>query len=492
MSNSQLLRRLAVLRHDPQAVVDAATKEICRRSLAEFAKRAWPILEPSTTLKWGWALDTICEWLESVTDGHRRRVLMNVPPGSMKSLLTGVIWPAWEWGPRGLASNRFLATAHMEKLAIRDNMKCRRLIQSGWYQRLWPEVQLTSDQNAKGKFENNSTGFREAMAFTSMTGSRGDRVILDDPHSVDDANSPVKLAGDITTFREALPSRVNNDESAIVIIMQRLNERDIASVAIDLGYDHLCIPMRYEVGRPEVTWHGDKTDGALMFPERFPEKQVAELERTLGSYATAGQLQQRPAPREGGLFKQVWFEPIRAMPNDIAKTVRAWDLAATKKATGTDPDWTAGVKMSRTRSGLFIIEGCRRFRGSPMEVEQAVKGQAVIDGNRCTIRLPQDPGQAGKAQAEQMVKLLAGYPVKTQRPTGDKATRAAPLAAQAEAGNVRILITGDALADAWVQPFIDELCLFPAGSHDDQVDAAADALSELALGGTAYNMAALA
>lgn len=474
-----------LLQHDPRVIADEATRELCRRSLAAFAKRAWPVLEPATDLKWGWALDAICAHLEAVTNGDINRLLINVAPGSMKSLLTGVIWPAWEWGPRAMPHLRFLGTAHKQDLAVRDNMKCRRLVQSTWYQRLWP-VRLSKDQDAKTKFENDATGFREAMAFTSMTGSRGDRVLLDDPHSVDDANSPVKLAGDILTFREALPSRVNNDQSAIVIIMQRLNEKDVASVAIELGYEHLCIPMRYEPDRhctTSIGWSDPRTvEGELMFPERFPEKQVAELERTLGAYATASQLQQRPAPRDGGLFKRSWFQPIPALPANIKRTARAWDFAATAKATGSDPDWSAGVRMSNTADGLYIIEGCNRFRGSPMEVEAAVKAQAGIDGKAVTIRLAQDPGAAGKAWLAAMVKLLAGYPIKTERPTGDKATRASPLAAQAEAGNVRILVTGDADRDAWIGPFLDELCLFPAGAHDDQVDAAADAFAELALG----------
>lgn len=473
-----------------QEAVNAATRERCKRSLATFAQRAWPVLEPATDLKWGWALDAICDHLEAVSRGEIKRLLANVPPGSMKSLLTGVIWPAWEWGPLGHPALRYLGTAHKQDLAVRDNMKCRRLIQSAWYQSLWP-ITLTGDQNAKTKFENDSTGFREAMAFTGMTGSRGDRVILDDPHSVDDANSPKELENTIFTFREALPSRVNNDDSAIVIIMQRLHEKDVSAVAKDLGYDHLCIPMRFEAGRSK--WSIGKGDprtieGELMFPERFPERQVAELEKTLGPYATAGQLQQAPAPRDGGLFKRNWFEPISAMPNDIVRRCRAWDMAATAKTTTNNPDWTAGVDMVRTRSGLFIICGVNRFQGSPMDVESAIINQAGFDGKDVTIRLAQDPGQAGKAQADMMVRKLAGYAVKIERPTGDKATRAAPFASQAEAGNVRLLVTGDKTRDAWIEPFLDELCLFPAGAHDDQVDAAADALSELALGGSTYNI----
>lgn len=472
-----------------------ARRELCRRSLAEFARMAWPVLEPATPLKWGWALDAICEHLEAVSSGDIKRLLANVPPGSMKSLLTGVIFPAWEWGPLGKTSMRYLGTAHSLPLAIRDNMKCRRLIQSEWYQRLWP-IELTSDQNAKTKFENANTGFREAMAFGSMTGSRGDRVLIDDPHSVDDANSQAKLEADIVTFREALPTRINNDESAIVIIMQRLNENDVSSVALDLGYDHLCIPMRFESDRRCITsigWTDPRTaEGELMFPERFPEQQVTELEKTLGAYATAGQLQQRPAPRDGGLFKRAWFPALTARPADIIRTVRAWDMAATKKTATTDPDWTAGVLMSRTAGGLYVIEGCNRFQGSPMQVEATIHQQAAIDGQRVTVRLAQDPGQAGKSQADQYVKMLAGYHVRIERPTGDKSTRASPLASQAEAGNVRLLVTGDAVRDAWIEPFLDEMCLFPAGKKDDQVDAAADAFNELALGGSGYNLAALA
>lgn len=466
---------------------DNATRELCRRSLAAFARRAWPILEPSTELKWGWALDAICEHLEAVTKGEIKRLLMNVPPGSMKSLLTGVIWPAWEWGPQGLAHHRFLATAHKQDLAVRDNLKCRRLIRSPWFQRLWPVV-LTSDQDAKTKFENESTGFREAMAFTSMTGSRGDRVILDDPHSVDDANSPVKLAADITTFREALPSRVNNDQSAIVIVMQRLHEQDVSAVAVSLGYEHLMIPMRFEAERrcsTSIGWEDPrKADGELMFPERFPEKQVIELETQLGSYATAGQLQQRPAPRSGGMFQRSDFEIVEAIPAGPKRVVRAWDFAATEAKPGKRPDWTVGLRMVLV-GDTFYVDDVIRGQWKPSIVEQTLTNTASQDGVAVTIRMPEDPGAAGKADAQTKIKLLKGYSVKAVRPTGEKAVRARPASAQAEVGNVKLL------CGLWNTAFLDEICVFPAGTHDDQVDAFADALNELALSKARHSTAAL-
>lgn len=448
-----------------------AQRELCRRSLARFVKYAWPILEPATPLKWGWATEAIAEHLEAVTRGEVKRLLMNVPPGSMKSLLTSVLWPAWEWGPRGMASTRYLATAHKQDLAVRDNMKCRRLIQSEWFQRLWP-TKLTGDQNSKLKFENSATGFREAMAFTSLTGSRGDRVILDDPHSVDDANSPTKLAADITTFREALPSRVNNDQSAIVIIMQRLHERDVSAVAIDLGYEHLCIPMRYESGRRCVTsigWTDPRTtDGELMFPERFPPDQVAELERTLGSYATAGQLQQRPVPREGGMFRVTWLPVVDTAPQPV-RWVRRWDLAASA-----DGDYTAGVLLSQDIDGGWTVRDVQRDKVTPAGVRSMILRTARQDGPDVHVRFPRDPGAAGVMVANELTRLLAGFNARPMPESGSKIARAEPFAAQAEAGMVRVL------RGAWNQDYIDEMTTFPAGAYDDQVDATSGAFAALA------------
>lgn len=450
-------------------------RAIAAQSFAGFVRSAWHVLEPSSELKWGWSLDAICQHLEAVTKGDIKRLLINVPPGCMKSLLAGVLWPAWEWGPQGRPGLRYLGTAHKQDLGVRDNLKCRRLIQSEWYQARWP-MKLTGDQNAKTKFENDHTGFREAMAFTSMTGSRGDRIILDDPLSVDHANSDADLRAAELTFTEALPTRVNNDDSAIVVIMQRLHEKDTAGIILkrDLGYVHLCLPMRFEAERKCVTSIGFEDprtyDGELLFPERFPEATVSSLEKTMGSYAAAGQLQQRPAPREGGMFKRAWFPVVRAIPAGT-RFVRGWDLAATEGA----GDWTVGVKIGRQKNGRFLIANVARDRKSAAGVERLLLNTASQDGYECTISIPQDPGQAGKAQTSYLVQQLAGYTVKTSTESGDKVTRAGPLAAQAEAGNVDIL-EGD-----WNDAFFEEITIFPNGTKD-QMDAASRAFNELVMG----------
>lgn len=473
---------------------DYLEREVCGASLAAFVKLAWHVIEPGQPYVHGPHIDVMCQHLEAVTDGRIRRLLINVPPGTSKSTICGVFWPMWEWGPRAMASMRYVGVAHEQTLGIRDNLKCRRLASSEWYQRLWGDrVRLTSDQNEKLNFENAATGFRQVATPSNITGRRGDRVILDDPLSAENANSEAEREKVNLWFRESLPTRLNNpDRSAIVVVMQRLHERDVSGIILSerLGYDHLMMPMRYEPERAAVTTLGNvdwRTEpGELLFPARFPEPIVDELEKTMGSYATAGQHQQRPAPREGGLFKRSWFKAVAAVPSGDRRVVRAWDLAATAKTASNNPDWTAGVRLSRGDDGVFLIEGVHRMRGTPMEVERAVVGTAPMESD-ATIRLTQDPGQAGKAQAETLVKKLAGYSVIVKTATGDKATRATPAAAQAEAGNVHILVTGDSDRDAWVGPFLDELSLFPAAAHDDQVDAFADALNELALGEPGYN-----
>jgi predicted phage terminase large subunit-like protein len=459
-----------------QADVLNAERELCRRSLAQFARRAWHILEPGTPLKWGWALDAICEHLEAVTSGDVKRLLMNVPPGSMKSLLTGVIWPAWEWGPRNNPQIRYLGTAHKQDLAVRDNLKCRRLIQSPWYQERWPVV-LTGDQNAKTKFENESTGFREAMAFGSMTGSRGDRVLLDDPHSVDDANSVTKLAGDIKTFREALPSRVNNEHSAIIVIMQRLNEGDASAVALELDYLHLCIPMRYEGQKTISTALGTQdprnNDGELMFPERFPEDQVLALEKSLGSYAAAGQLQQRPTPRGGGIFKSEWWRYYRQLPDLEYRTI----YADTAMKTGQENDYSVFQCWGKGKDGKIYLVDMIRGKWEAPELKAQAKAfwlKCQQGSGRLRHLMIED-----KASGTGLIQQLKqeGIPVKGIPRNKDKVTRGYDAAPMIEAGNVYI---SDAVP--YIADLLNETAMFPNGSHDDTIDPLMDAVADMLVG----------
>lgn len=454
----------------------AATRERCK-SLAAFVREAWPVLEPVAEYHHNWHVDAICQHLEAVTDGRITRLLINVPPGSMKSLLVSVFWPAWEWA-QGKTSLRYITTSFAADATTRDTRKMRDLILSDWFQALWPEVTLV--RKGDTAVSNDATGYRESSAFGSLTSKRGDRLIIDDPHSVKTAESEDERNTTTRLFREGALNRLNSQEhSAIVVIMQRLHEKDISGTILSLkmGYVHLMLPMEFDPDRrcrTKIGFVDPRTRrGELLDPIRFPEHVLKQMRSDFTAYAWAGQYQQTPQPREGGMFKRRDFTIVDAIPSEAVRKVRRWDLAASIAKDGGDPDWTAGVKMS-TDGRKFYVEHVERFRETGAAVRRAIRNTASADGRACEIVIPQDPGQAGKDQAESIIAENAGYVIKAERETGAKETRAEPMAAQAEAGNVCIL-RGD-----WNESFLDEMCNFPTWGHDDQFDAAAGAFNALA------------
>lgn len=387
-------------------------------------------------------------------------------------MLTGVIWPAWEWGPKGLPEMRYIGTAHEEGLAIRDSRRCRDLIKSEWYQELWP-IELSRDLDGKREFGNTSKGARQARSFTSMTGVRGDRIILDDPISADAANSAAKLEAARVTFTETLPTRVNSDKSAIVVIMQRLNELDVSGVIQQMGlpYVHLCIPMRFEKSRrctTSIGWTDPRTEeGELMFPERFSEEQVQELEATLGSYGTAGQLQQRPAPRGGGVIKTDWFKYWTALP---ALDYRAI-FADTAMKTGTANDYSVLQLWGRSTTGQAVLIDQIRGKWEAPELLQQAR----------SFWLRHQPGKSAlrgmyvedKASGTGLIQTLRreSIPIIAVQRNNDKLTRAHDAAPFIESGNV--LLPEDA---PWLSDLLAEVSSFPSGAHDDQLDPMFDAI----------------
>lgn len=452
---------------------DALLRAVQARSLSRFLRDAWPAIEPGEYVH-GWHVDAICQHLEAVTRGEIRRLAIAIPPGTAKSLLTAVFWPAWIWGPAGRPQTRIIATSHSERLTVRDNLRCRRLITSDWFQRRW-RLELAGDQNAKTRFELDAGGWRDALPFRSLTGSRADVVVIDDPMTVDQAASDAERESVAATFLESVPTRLADPRrSAIVLIMQRLHHQDPIGIAMarDLGYELLRLPMEYEPDaacQTSIGWRDPRsTPGELLWPARYPPDVCASLRATMGAYAWAGQMQQRPVPREGGLFRRDWLPIVERVPEGRRVAVRRWDIAATVGG----GDWTAGVRMSRV-DGRYYVEDVVRLRGSAREVEAAMVRCAHQDGRDVAIGLPQDPGAAGKLLIAYHAQALAGYVVRPQRETGSKVQRAEPLAAQAEAGNVS-LVRG-----TWNEALIEQATLFPSSAHDDIVDAMAGAFAML-------------
>jgi len=467
-------------------------KELAERSLAHFVRLGWRNFDAATFLS-NWHIDAICEHLEAVSRGEIRRLLINIPPRHMKSIAVSVAWPAWTWaqcpkvGTLLGAQVRWLFSSYAQSLSIRDSVRCRRLIDSPWYRSCWGDrFAHTNDQNTKLRFENDRHGYRLATSVDgALTGEGGDILVVDDPHNVREAESEQVRESVLTWWDEAMSTRLNDPKvGAQVVIMQRVHERDLSGhiLARNNGWAHLCLPARYEPDHPQVWSRDPRTrSGELLWPARLGEPEMATLESSLGSYATAGQLQQRPAPRGGGLFKRHWFEIVPAAPA-AGMRVRRWDLAATEAGSG-NPDWSVGVRMSRDIAGFYFVEDVVRLRGSAYEVEQAIAAVAAQDGSAVQIGLPQDPGQAGKSQVQYLIRQLAGYDVRAATETGSKDVRAMPLSAQIEAGNVKLVRA------SWNDAFLEELAGFPNGAHDDQVDAASGAFGMLAPGMTGTDLA---
>jgi hypothetical protein len=288
---------LAIVRRDADAIRGRCQK------FSSFVKEAWHILEPTNPLKWSWHLDALCDHLEAISRGTLfPRVIFNVPPGSSKSMICSVFWQAWEWGPLGKPSIRFLTTSFELDNVTRDTRKTRDLIRSDWFQALW---NLPLVRAGETSFANAETGTREGAAFVSVMGKRGDRVVVDDPHSLKGAESEAERTTTTRLFLEGGLNRLNDQmASAIVIVMQRVHETDLTGMLLahSLGFIHVMIPMEFEVSRrceTPLPWRDPRRwDGELMDPVRMPPAAIAPLKK-VSSYAWAGQYQQRPAPREG-------------------------------------------------------------------------------------------------------------------------------------------------------------------------------------------------
>lgn len=454
-------------------------------SLIGFMRHMWPVLEPGRVLVEGWVLHAICDHLDAVTDGHIRKLLINVPPGLSKSLTTNVFWPAYEWGPRRCPHYRYFTASYSEKLTVRDNRRTRMLIESEPYQLGWGDVyQFARDEANKLKLSTDKTGFKIASSVGGTTmGERGDRVILDDPNNTKQIEDSTEVDNTLQFFTEVLPSRINDPETAaFVVIMQRTNERDVSGhiIANNLGYEHLMLPMEFEPERKCYTSIGfedpRQEDGELLCPERFSRKYLDEdLKPTLrswgGTYAEAGQLQQRPAPRGGGMFQRKDFVLIDSLPDNVVLRVRGWDLAGSKDGQGA---YTVGALLAKTKDGRIIVEDVRRERLSPKQVEDLIEECADTDPPGTIQDLPQDPGQAGKAQKTALAAgPLQGHEFRFSPESGSKEDRARPYAAQSEAGNVYLLRM------PWTENFIQEHVSFPRGGFKDQVDAASRAYNRL-------------
>ncbi len=459
--------------------VDAVHLELAERKLRHFVYQAWHVVEPARDFLANWHIDAICDHAEAVMCGDIQNLVINIPPRFMKSLNISVMWPAWSW--INTPQTQWLTASYAQALATRDSVKTRRLLKSAWYQSRWGDrFSLTGDQNAKQRYENDKGGHRIATSVDgSNTGEGGDILVVDDPHNIKEAESDTVRINVLTWWDEVMTTRLNNPKTGSkVIIMQRTHEDDLAGHVLeeDHGYEHLCLPLEFEPKRKcfvNVTGFQDprSEEGELLWPERVDDTVVTQFREVLGEYAYAGQMQQRPAPRAGGMFKTDRLVIVDEIPCAISVQCRSWDKAAT-------PDGgaqTAGIHIAQLEDQRWIILDSVCGQWDTDKREAKMRRTAELDGVEVSVILEQEPGSGGKDSAQASIRNLSGFIAEATRPTGDKVVRADPFSVQVNNGNVLIL------RGEWNKPYINELEKFPVGKFKDQVDASSQGFNFLAI-----------
>lgn len=501
-------------------------RELAERSLHEFVKQAWHIPHPFSPFVDNWHIGAICEHLEALTRLQIRKLIINIPPRHSKSMLVSVFWPAWVWlrDP----SSQWIFASYDTELVQRDAVRARDIARNRWYKDgfgiPWT---LKLDMDKKSMYRNTMQGMRiSTTPEGKSTGFDADYAVADDPHNVREMYYPARLKkttdwwGTSMTTRGNEPARLRK-----CIIQQRIHEKDItgAQLAAELGYEHLCLPMEYEPKRCYPSWEAAReakardpivptkvqqasetacdprtVEGEVIWPERFTPEVLEEWKKELGAVGTAGQLQQRPAPAEGGMFKAETFRKFLAafrdeklcavlsshgMPDRVFKIedcrfFQTVDSAMTAK---TKSDWFAcGTWALTPEADLLLwdvfrakLEIPHQYPGMKALYPGAVRWDAparrfvlIAPWPRPLLFQAIEDRSSGIGLIQQ--GAADGHPFKVLQADGDKVERASTLSTMYYAGKV-----WHRDGSGWLTDYEQELLTFPMGAHDDQVDMAA-------------------
>lgn len=482
-------------------------KRLCKRRFYNFFVLCWNVVWPNIEFEDAWYYEILCDELQRqairISEGQEKKydIIINVPPRTAKSTLVVIAFNAWVW--INFPSQKFLTASHADSLSIEHAVRTRRLIQSDWYQSLFGGFyNLLWDQNVKSFFENDKGGYRIAASVGSQPiGKGGDYIMVDDPHSPRQALSEAFRATCISWWNNVMHFRLNNQKVGLrIIIMQRLHEDDLTGYILEhCGnmYKHFCLPAEISDNVRPVELKKYYVNG-LLFPERLGKKQLADTKIRIGSQVYAAQMEQRPSPEEGGMFKRIWWKfwkpkdmvlahiqtkasdgsihthELINFPHKFDEIIISWDMTF-KNTTGTDR--VAGQVWGRVGTDKYLLD---QNLGN-MDFVQTKK--AVLDlyeqNKEATAILIEDTANGPAVISELDRNLSILVPVK---PLGSKisratdASKAMSMVAQCEAGH--LYLPHPAIA-SWVNDFIEEYTKFPFGKHDDQVDAGTQAIARL-------------
>lgn len=509
-------------------------REACESSLSEFLACAWPYID-SSSFQSCYAIDAMADHLEAVVSGDILRLLINVPPRCSKTSLVGIAFPAWVWAQTEISylsgpQVEFLCASYGYTLSLDSSNKCRRLINSPWYQELWGgRFGFRRDQDTKVHFSNDKGGARVTTSVGgSLLGLGGAILVADDLNNTEGVESEAERESVKQFWQEFHTTRLNDPKrSAIVVIQQRLHEQDNSGLILEEvekgeeNWVHLRIPMRYEAGYKYSTvvlpqydsdepWDDPRSrDGELMWPERFGEAEVRKLENGLGPYMAAGRLQQRPAPKGGGILHRSWWQPwdhVEAQKYGLEWKERRREYPPFELVIGS-LDTAYGEKEENdfnalTIWGIFLdTKGNRRallaygwtkqlpLNGEVLAQNKGEEKEVFIERQKQAWGLTEwiaDTCRRYKVQrllienktrgvdvANELRRLYARYDwgIQLVNPVKDKVSRAHAVVPLFTDGS--IYAPDDRL---WCISIINNCAIFPKGKHDDDVDSVTQAL----------------
>lgn len=466
----------------PEAIDD----ELARKSLAEFTKAMWHVIEPHTPLEWSWHHDCLCDHLQALlTDTlGKQNLLANVSPGSAKSTIVSVAAPAWMWLRKPSWSGTFAAAD--DYVCTRDSEKCRDVVKSSWYAtRFRPKWHLRRGQDTKQLFHNTAKGWRRAVTVGSkIIGGRSDDLFIDDPLGASEAYSEAASLKALTWYKNDYSNRRNDMRVGhLCLIMQRLSLSDLAQYLIENELDDtewLCIPMEWQEKQRRVTSLGwtdpRKSDGEVMDPKRYTPAVLRREKVRLGERGYAGQYQQQPVNLQGEIFRRGFIKfinPNHIPPATITQRLLSADTAIKE---GEENDYSVLLEGWEFDLGVMLrsclhekmaypaLKEASKLKASQVQpsaflIEDKASGQQVIQELQQTTSLPIVPIQVNK----------------------DKTARGWPLVPYWEAGRVFFPCDDDGNPEEWVAGFLEEIYAFPKAPHDDRYDAMVQLLTHLVL-----------
>jgi predicted phage terminase large subunit-like protein len=460
--------------------IHALETELGRRDFHEFVRLAWPILHPDTQFVDGFHIQAICDHLAALKAGQIKNLLITVAPRHTKSVLVSICWPAWVWLDDPSFSFMFVSFA--AALASDHSVKCRRLIESRWYQSHWGDkFVLTSDQNEKMKFENDHRGVRAAFGMGGVTGQGATAVIVDDPSDVKDWTSPTKMKATIDTYDSAVYTRVNNpNDPRRLVIMQRISDRDLAGHLLKQGgWEHLMLPTEYEPRRAKATsigWKDQRTKpGELLCPARFSAQEVTDAKRRTPRIYQA-QHQQNPSTDENAIFGRNKWRYYALSPEDMGKRMEVVIMSV-------DAAFKAETTSSMVAIQVWGKWGANKFlldrRTEHLGFNDTVNAIRTMSRKwpQAKAKVVEDRAN-GPAIIETLKDEIPGiipWPPKGEQ-MDSKVGRAWSVQPEQEAGN---LYLPDPDMIPWVNEYVEIMAAFPEGEWDDDPDATSQAIQRL-------------